>query len=57
MWNTTALQIGLLAWGFLFCVIAAICMGLSNNFEKEKRRWILLMQISTALLLGFDALT
>ena len=56
MWNTTTLQVELLVWCSLFCMIAAICMGLSNNFEKEKRNWMLLMQASTSLLLGFDAL-
>lgn len=56
MWSTTTLQVELLVWGCLFCMIAAICMGLSNNFDKEKRNWMLLMQASTSLLLGFDAL-
>lgn len=56
MWSTTTLQIELLVWGCLFCLIATICMGLSNNFDREKRKWMLLMQASTSLLLAFDAL-
>ena len=30
-------------------------MYLSNNFDKKKRKWLLLMQVSTAVLLFSDA--
>lgn len=28
------INISLLSWGFLFCVVGAICMILSKNFAK-----------------------
>lgn len=55
MFNRQSIHIALLLWGCVFSVIAAICMFMSKNFEKEKRRWMLLMQISSAILLLSDA--
>ena len=47
-------QAGLL-WGEgVFCLIIAWCMYLSNNFDSKKRKWLLLMQIFTAMLLFND---
>lgn len=40
----------------LFCLIMALCMYLSNNFDSKKRKWLLLMQVFTAVLLFNDAL-
>ncbi len=39
-----------------FCLIMSLCMYLSNNFDSKKRKWLLLMQVFTALLLFNDAL-
>ena len=55
MFNRQSIHIALLLWGCVFSIIAAICMFMSKNFEKEKRRWMLLMQMSSALLLLSDA--
>ena len=55
MFNRQSIHIALLLWGCIFSIIAAICMFMSRNFEKEKRRWMLLMQISSAVLLLSDA--
>lgn len=49
-------QIAILVWGAVFCLLAAICIGFGRNLKKEKRIWMTLMQLSTALLLGSDAL-
>lgn len=49
-------QAELLFCGCLFCLVIALCMYLSNNFDSKKRKWLLLMQIFTALLLFNDAL-
>ena len=46
----------LLLWGSIFCLIAAFCLFLGKNYHKEKRKWMLCMQVSTAVLLGSDAL-
>ena len=39
-----------------FCLVMALCVFLSNNFDNKKRMWLLLMQVFTALLLFNDAL-
>ena len=56
MFNSTMVQAELLMGGSIFCLILALCMYLSNNFDRKKRKWLLLMQIFTALLLFNDAL-
>ena len=55
MFNSTMIQAELLIGGGIFCLIIALCMYLSNNFDRKKRKWLLLMQIFTALLLFSDA--
>ena len=49
------IHIALLAWGSIFSLITALCMFMSRNFNKNKRKWILLLQIATAFLLAADA--
>lgn len=56
MFDRRSIHIALLLWGCIFCLIAALCMYMSRNFDKEKRRWLLLFQISGAILLLSDAL-
>ena len=56
MFHSQSAQAELLFCGCFFCLIAALCMYLSNNFDREKRKWLLLMQIFTAMLLFNDAL-
>ena len=55
MSGNTLVQVSLLFGGCLFCLIMALCMYLSNNFDNKKRKWLLVMQLSTALLLFNDA--
>lgn len=55
MLMTQLIQIVLLCSGCFFCMITAYCMYISNHFDKEKRRWLILMQVFTALLLLSDA--
>ena len=31
------LQVAILIWGCAFCAIAALCMFLSSNYDREKR--------------------
>ena len=50
------MDIAFLIWGSIFSMIAALCMFLSKNYNREKRRWMLCMQITTAVLLMSDAL-
>lgn len=56
MWNRTTLQVDLLVWGCVFCLIATLSMVLSNQFDKEKRQSLMWMQFFTAILLASDAL-
>lgn len=56
MFDRQSLHIAMLLWGFVFCLIAALCIFMSTNFDKKKRHWMLLMQIFCASLLLFDAL-
>ena len=46
----------MLMWGCIFCLIASFCLFLGKNYHKERRKWMLSMQLSTAALLGSDAL-
>lgn len=55
MFNRQSLHISMLLWGSIFCFIAALCMFMSKNFDKEKRRWLLFQQIICAFLLLSDA--
>lgn len=56
MFNRQSIHIAFLLWGGILCLIAAICMYFSHNFNQEKRRWLLLIQLSGAILLFSDAL-
>lgn len=57
MLNHQSTQIGLLSWGAIFCLIAAICIFMSKYTDKQKQKWMLCMEFSTSLLLINDALT
>lgn len=56
MFDRQSIHIALLMWGCIFSVIAALCMFMSKNFDRQKRKWMLCMQLSSAVLLGSDAL-
>ena len=56
MFNLQALHISMLLWGCIFCLTVTVCIAMSKNFDTEKRKWLILMQGFTALLLGNDAL-
>lgn len=56
MFNRTSLHIAMLVWGCIFSLIAALCMFMSKNFDKEKRRWMIAMQLVCAVLLLCDSL-
>lgn len=55
MFNRQSIHIALLLWGCIFSLIATACMVMSKNFHREKRRWILYMLLSTAILLLSDS--
>lgn len=43
--------------GCIFCLITAFCIFVGKSYYKnEKRKWLFYMQLSTAVLLGSDAL-
>lgn len=55
MFDRTSLNVALLLWGCIFSLIAAFCMFMSRNFDKEKRKWLLFIMLTSALLLLSDA--
>ena len=50
------LNAALMLWGGIFCLIASFCLFLGKNYNRERRKWMLAMQLSTAVLLISDAL-
>lgn len=56
MFNRQSIHVAMLLWGCIFCLIAAVCMIISRNFDKGKRRWLTGLQLTCAALLGSDAL-
>lgn len=55
MFDRTSLHVALLLWGCIFSLIAAFCMFMSSNFDKNKRKWLLFIMLTSALLLLSDA--
>ena len=49
-------QAELLLCSCLFCLVMAICVYLSNNFDSKKRKWLLFIQFFTAMHLFNDPL-
>lgn len=56
MFDYKSLHVALLLWGCIFSLIAAICMFMSKNFDKSKRKLLLAQLLNTSLLLLADAL-
>ncbi len=56
MFNYQAVHIAVLIWACLFDLIAAVCTLINTSFEPHKRRWLLAMQLSGAVLMCCDAL-
>ena len=50
------LQVAILIWGCVFCAIVALCIFLSSNYDREKRRYLILMESFASLLLLMDAM-
>lgn len=45
----------LLVWGCLFCLVAALAFWNAKNYNAEKRRWMIVMQLTTAAMMLNDA--
>ena len=56
MLDEKVLQVAILIWGCAFCAIAAICIFLSSNYDREKRRYLILMESFASMLLLMDAM-
>lgn len=54
MLNRTAANVAVLFWGSIFCITACIVMIFNKNYDMRKRRWMILMQLSTTILLLCD---
>ena len=44
-----------LLWGGCFCLTAAFCLSMGNDYNREKRNWLIWMELSAAALLCCDA--
>lgn len=55
MFDRQSIHIAMLLWGGIFSLIAALCMCMSKNFDRKKRKWMLVLQLSAALLLFSDS--
>ena len=44
-----------LLWGGCLCLTAAFCLSMGNDHNREKRNWLLWMELSAAALLCCDA--
>ena len=49
------MNVVLLLWGGCFCLTAAFCLSMGNDHNREKRNWMLWMELSAAALLCCDA--
>lgn len=49
------MNVALLLWGGCFCLMAAFCLSMGNDHNREKRNWLLWMELSAAALLCCDA--
>ena len=55
MFNRQSIHIALLLWGCIFCLLAAFCMSISRDIDREKKKYMFLLQLSCAVLLVSDA--
>lgn len=55
MTNRQSIHIALLLWGSIFCLLAFFCMYLSREIDRDKKKYMLLMLVSGAVLLASDA--
>ena len=56
MTSTAILHVALEIWGMLFCMIAAVSVGLEGNRKSRADRTIVAMELTVAALLVMDAL-
>lgn len=49
------MNVALLLWGGCFCLTAAFCLSMGNDHNREKRNWLLWMELSAAAMLCCDA--
>lgn len=48
-------NVALLLWGGAFCLTAAFCLSTGKEYNREKRNWLIRMELSGAALLCCDA--
>lgn len=56
MFDRQSLHIAMLLWGCIFSLLAACCIHINRNFDREKSRWLLCIQLTSAVLLFSDTL-
>ena len=56
MINRQFVNVALLLWGGLFCLMAAFCLSLGEGYNRTKRRWLMCAQLAAGVLLLSDGL-
>lgn len=49
------INVALLLWGSVFCLLAAVCLSMGKEYNRAKRSWLTRAQLAAAVLLGSDA--
>lgn len=55
IYNRQAIHIAVLLWGCIFSLLTAVCLVLNREVEQTKKKLLLCMQLSCAILMGSDA--
>ena len=50
------INVTLLVWGGLFCLIGTLYFAMMRDYDRERCKWMVAMQLSTALLLFNDGM-
>lgn len=56
MFDRQSIHVAMLLWGCIFSLLVACCIHISQNPDREKSRWLLCIQLTSAALLFSDAL-
>ena len=56
LFTMRSMHVSLEIWGAIFCLIMAFCMHLSKNFPPGKRKLLMILDCSVAVLLSMDSI-
>lgn len=56
LFTMRSMHVSLEIWGAIFCLIMAFCMHLSKNFPPGKRKLLMILDCSVAVLWSMDSI-